>query len=73
LLLLLLLSSSTPNKPDWSKPWEILVGDGTMDFVMIEPTDIVAAKLGSDSSGTFYWETNHDTAAKNAFQFYVRC
>jgi hypothetical protein len=44
-----------------------------MDFVMIEPTDIVAAKLGSDSSGTFYWETNHDAATQNAFQFYVRC
>jgi hypothetical protein len=42
-----------------------------MDYLMIEPTDIAAASLGRGSSGTFYWDTDHDTAAKNAFQFFV--
>jgi hypothetical protein len=42
-----------------------------MDYLMIEPTDMAAANLGHGSSGTFYWETDHDTAAKNAFQFFV--
>lgn len=65
------LSESTPDKPDWSNPWEILVGDGNMDYLVVEPTDATEAMLGRNSSGTFYWETDYNTAAENALQFFV--
>lgn len=52
----------TPNDPDWDKPWEMLHGDGDVDFLMIHPT--------SNSGGTFKWTTDKESAKENARSYY---
>lgn len=69
--LIKLFLNSTPYKPDWSKPWEILTGKGDLDYLVLEPEDVTRALLGNDSSGAFYWETEYDVAAESAFNYYV--
>lgn len=50
---------STPDKPDWKDPWSILLGKGTLDFLVVEP-------FGEGSnSGTFRWESDHTVASES--------
>lgn len=63
---------STPREPDWSNPWEILTGNGGLDFLVLQPEDVTNALLGKDSSGAFYWESKYNIAADSASNYYVR-
>ena len=52
---------SIPTAPDWDDPWTILLGNGTLDFLALEP-------FGNDT-GTYYWTDDlslgEDTALLN--------
>ena len=55
---------STVPDPDWDNPWEILTGDGILDYLVVEP-------YPDDSSrGTYYWEANKSTAQKSSRAYF---
>ena len=53
-----------PYKPDWSHPWEILVGDGTIDYLVLEPSN------RNMNRGTFRWTQNKQEARRSAGRVY---
>jgi hypothetical protein len=52
----------TAQDPDWDKPWEMLHGDGVVDFLMVHPT--------SNNGGTFEWSSDKEAAKNNARTHY---
>jgi sugar lactone lactonase YvrE len=49
----------TPDSVDWDDPWNILLGNGTLEFLVVEPS------TGKNNSGSYYWTTEWDLAAEN--------
>lgn len=49
-----------PNSPDWSDPWNILLGQGRTDYLVLEHND------DWWSGGTFEWTTIRDRAMESA-------
>ncbi|CAJ1947317.1 unnamed protein product [Cylindrotheca closterium] len=56
----------TPSDPNWDDPWSILHGEGTMDYLVLEPSG------GNrwDRAGTFSWTTNFRIGQNSAIRFY---
>jgi hypothetical protein len=48
-----------PDNPDWERPWSILLGSGTTDFLVLDP-----------NTGTFAWTSNRARAKENASLYY---
>jgi hypothetical protein len=53
------LQRFAPDDPDWNDPWGVLYGDGTTDYLVLNP-----------SSGTYSWTTDKELAKKNAKDSY---
>jgi hypothetical protein len=49
----------TPDSVDWDDPWNILLGNGTLDFLVVEPDPRTSEK------GTFLWTTDWSVASEN--------
>jgi hypothetical protein len=45
-----LFYSSTPTNPDWRDPWNMLLGNGTIEYLVLNPTN--------HKDGTYEWTTN---------------
>ncbi|CAJ1970186.1 unnamed protein product, partial [Cylindrotheca closterium] len=54
-----------PNNPDWEDPWKILHGLGTLEYLVLEPT-----AENNNTSGSYYWTTDRETAKMNSQQYY---
>jgi hypothetical protein len=52
----------TPSQPNWDDPWTILHGNGTMEYLVLEPT--------GSGQGTFTWVTNIETGRSSAARYY---
>lgn len=52
-----------PDSPDWSKPWEMLHGNGTIDYLMLVPN-------ATNDGGMFTWTTDEREAKINAAKYY---
>lgn len=52
-----------PQQPDWTNPWSILLGAGTIDFLVLEPD-------ATGMAGTFRWTSDRDLAKQNAMNYY---
>ena len=55
--------SSVPN-PDWDNPWEILTGNGNLDYLVVEPYP------NASNHGTFFWEPNKPTAQQSSRAYF---
>ena len=49
--------------PDYTNPWDILLGSGTVDYLLLEPMD-------GDNKGTFKWIDDEAKARSNAEDLY---
>lgn len=49
---------SIPNAPNWSDPWNILLGDGELDYLVLKPT--------SRSGGRYKWVRSAFIGSLNA-------
>lgn len=58
------LERFTPTNPSWSDPWNMLVGPGVHEWLLLSPS------LFDPTSGTYSWTTNLDTARRNAGEHY---
>jgi hypothetical protein len=58
------LERFTPTNPDWNNTWDILHGPGTIDYLILQPSQ------DGSSNGTFVWTTNRASAKQNARQNY---
>ena len=52
-----------PENPDWSQPWDMLHGNGTVDYLMLIPN-------ATNDGGMFVWTPIKDDAMKNAAMYY---
>jgi hypothetical protein len=52
----------TPSQSNWDDPWTMLHGNGTLEYLVLQPT-------GADK-GTFTWVTNIGTGKSNAAKYY---
>jgi hypothetical protein len=50
-----------PDSLDWDTPWDILTGNGTLEYLFLKPDP-----ADNNSSGTFEWTTNLTRARENA-------
>jgi hypothetical protein len=57
----------TPHKPNWSKTWSMLHGNGTVDFLVLTPS------VEGSTKGTFAWVDDPTTAKVNAGDLYPGC
>jgi hypothetical protein len=55
---------STPTSPDWDDPWNILLQNGTLDYLVVEPT------VSNTNKGTYYWTLDRDAAQQSAREFF---
>jgi hypothetical protein len=55
-----------PDSFDWDKPWDILTGNGTLDYLLLKPTIPEADNYTDGATGTFEWTSNLTLARKNA-------
>jgi hypothetical protein len=53
----------TPDNPNWDDPWNILHGEGVVDFLMIFPN-------ATNNGGTFVWTNDKEAAKNNARSYY---
>ncbi|KAL3936987.1 MAG: hypothetical protein SGBAC_007802 [Bacillariaceae sp.] len=51
----------TPDEPDWDDPWTMLQANGTVDFLVLEPSD-----WDIRTNGTFFWTDDLQAAKDNA-------
>jgi hypothetical protein len=58
------LERITPTDPDWNNTWDILHGPGSIDYLILQPSQ------DGSSNGTFFWTTNRAFAEQNARQNY---
>jgi hypothetical protein len=49
----------TPDSVDWDDPWNILLGSGTLEFLVVEPDP------NNADYGTYYWTTDWSLASEN--------
>lgn len=49
---------------DWSKPWDILTGSGTLEYLVLHPNH-----TDNQESGTFEWTRNLTLARENAGKY----
>ncbi|CAB9507191.1 osmC-like protein [Seminavis robusta] len=54
----------TPDAPDWNKPWEILLGPGTVDYLVLLPNQ------NDHTQGIYTWIENKRQAKQNAAYYY---
>jgi Malectin domain/Bacterial protein of unknown function (DUF839) len=64
LLNCILYLHSTPTSPNWTDPWTILTGEGTIDYLVITFT--------GNNTGTFDWDTDFTAGSANAAEYFVR-
>ena len=55
----------TPDIADWSDPWNMLHANGTIDYLLLEPTSSEYS-----NNGTFSWTNDYDLAKENSAQYY---
>ena len=53
----------TPHDPDWDHPWDILHGEGVVDYLMIFPDS-------TNAGGIFVWTSDKEAAKFNARAYY---
>ena len=56
---------SIPDEPNWADPWSILIGNGTQDYLEIDPNSDVP------DSGTYRWTSNLDKGRQAALDHFV--
>lgn len=61
------LQRMTIKNPDYSNPWEILLGSGKVDYLFLEPGFCF---FGTSETGTFRWIDDEATARVNAQEEY---
>ena len=61
------LQRQTIHNPDYSNPWEILLGQGTVDYLFLEPDFCF---LCTSKTGKFQWIDDEDEARENAYDEY---
>jgi secreted PhoX family phosphatase len=54
----------TPDDPNWDDPWNILHKDGSIDYLVLNPTD------KNLNGGTYSWTTDLQAARANALLYY---
>ena len=52
----------TPLQPNWDDPWTMLHGDGTLEYLVLEPT--------GNGKGNYDWVSDVGTAKSNAAKYY---
>lgn len=55
---------STVPEPDWDSPWEILTGEGQLDYLVVEPHP------DDPNRGTYYWEPTKSTAQQSSREYF---
>lgn len=60
------LQRMTIENPDYSDPWDILLQNGTVDYLFLEQESCLAGA----ASGTFKWITDEAAARRNAVALY---
>jgi DNA-binding beta-propeller fold protein YncE len=56
------LFNSTPNKPNWNDPWNMLNGNGTFHYLLMSPR--------SKLNGRYTWTTDINRGKKNALSYF---
>lgn len=56
----------TPSNPNWDDPWTILHGEGTIEYLVLEPSG--GHQL--DTEGTFSWTTSIRVGQNSAVRFF---
>jgi hypothetical protein len=59
------LSRFTPTSPDWENQWEMLHGEGTIDYLQLDFDN-------SSNGGTFEWISDKEAARQNARDHYPK-
>jgi len=54
----------TPNNPNWNEPWQLLLGEGVTDYLVLIPT------VEDHSQGNYSWTTDKAEAQNNAGLYY---
>lgn len=54
----------TPSNPNWNKPWDMLHGNGTMEYLVLQPFSL------SQGRGRYKWVTDIGTGRNNAARYY---
>lgn len=54
----------TPSQPNWSNPWTMLHGNGTMEYLVLQPSSL------SQGRGTYKWVSSLSTGRNNAARYY---
>lgn len=54
-----------PINPDWDDPWKILHGNGTLEYLVLEPNT-----ENNNTTGSYYWTSERETAKINAKEYY---
>jgi hypothetical protein len=54
----------TPSVADWDDPWNMLHGNGTLEFLVLEPDP------DNEATGTYRWTHNKSESENNAKLFY---
>jgi len=53
-----------PSDPDWSDPWSILLGEGSIDYLVLAPSE------NNRKRGMFEWVTDKAVAQENTGLYY---
>lgn len=53
-----------PTDPDWDDPWNILRGNGTLDYLKLTPTG------NGTEDGSFEWVSDVSVAKQNAYDYF---
>lgn len=56
----------TPKNPNWDDPWNLLHGEGTLDYLILEPY----STSNPSGGGTFSWTDRLSNAKDNAERYY---
>jgi len=56
----------TPTNANWDDPWNLLHGEGTLDYLLLEPYSTSTPSGG----GTFSWTSKLSKGQKNADEYY---
>ena len=56
----------TPENPDWRKPWDMLHGNGTIEYLILTPDS-------TGNSGTYEWTNKRVLGRKSASEVYPNC
>jgi len=56
---------SIPDDPDWSDPWSILLGNGTIQYLEVMPSE------NRTNAGTYRWTSDYERGQQSALDNFV--